>query len=124
MKKAISLALACLRWAVCLTGAAEAGFPNAYITLGYYYLYDLEDSKKAEEVFLKAAEEGEIQSYSSLGSMYLYSTREYKKAEEWLIKAAEAGDVSAYTTLGDYYCGAGGWPRGDINKAIEWGCEY
>ncbi len=101
--------------------AVDNGCLWAMRNLGSLYVYTLKDYNKGEEILLKAADAGETWAYISLANLYLYNNpKDYKKAEQWLLKAVDAGNAYAYTMLGDYYYGAGGWPRSDINKAIEW----
>lgn len=89
---------------------ADEGDINALLTLGYMYLYGLNDVemnyKKAYNYYLKAAEQGDSIAINNLGSMYhggVGVKKDIKKAAELYAEASDLGHVEASLNLAIIY---------------------
>ena len=83
----------------------------------------IQDSKTAEDWFVKAAETGDSEEQAALGTRYAqgaFGKVDYVRAKEWWEKAAEQNHLIAMWDLGDMYQrGEEGVPQ-DRHRAFAW----
>ncbi|MBR0336614.1 MAG: toll/interleukin-1 receptor domain-containing protein [Alistipes sp.] len=105
--------------------AAEQGYADAQINLGYCYDKGLgvtQDYAEAVKWYRKVAEQGDNYAQYNLGVCYEYGrgvTRDYAEAVKWYRKAAEQGYADAQINLGYCYDEGLGVTQ-DYAEAVKW----
>lgn len=95
---------------------AESGDAEEQASLGYLYLYDLDDKRSALEWFEKAAAQGNGRGLT--GAARIYQERGgYEKALKYFTAAAESGDTCGMYWLGRFYFEEYTY---DKEKALYW----
>lgn len=95
---------------------AESGDAEEQASLGYLYLYDLNDKRSALEWFEKAAAQGNGRGLT--GAARIYQERGgYEKALKYFTAAAESGDTCGMYWLGRFYFEEYTY---DKEKALYW----
>lgn len=97
---------------LCYRKAAEAGYPDAWQRMAYfYYLGDgvAKDEKEGIRLFKKAFSKGHLKAGTALGMLYLFGEgQEKKEGFRYTKRAAEGGEPTAMGNLGNcYYYGNG-----------------
>ncbi|WAW10289.1 sel1 repeat family protein [Oxalobacter vibrioformis] len=93
--------------------------------IGYIYLKEFKDEKKAFHWFMKSAEQGDMYGQYNLGQLYkqgIGGRKDYQQAFQWLSKAAEQGHAKAMATLGNLYADGLGVEKDEV-KAVTWYVE-
>jgi uncharacterized protein len=105
--------------------AADAGDPDAMVSLGFYFVTGhgvVKNPERAFELFSKAAATGNPDGLSDLGSMYsngLFVKQDNAKALDYYEKSIEAGSSFALNQIGVMYFDGKGVER-DYRAAAEY----
>ena len=98
--------------------AADAGYDEAKLKIGQYYLYIAEDVEKGLELLNAAAEEGIASAYSYLGDYY-YKAESPAAAKSWYEQGAALGDDNCIGMIGYMYDTGNGVAK-SYTQSIEW----
>ena len=85
--------------------AAHAGYRDAILAMGWYYLGGVgvpKDYEKAEKWYRKAARHGEPKAMFSLGRIF-YTKQDYTESFIWFSRAAEAGHERSLYWIGRHH---------------------
>lgn len=85
--------------------AARAGYRNAILAMGWYYLGGVgvpRDYEKAKQWYRKSARHGEPMAMFSLGRI-AYIQRDFSESFQWFTRASEAGHARSIYWIGKHY---------------------
>jgi hypothetical protein len=105
--------------------AADAGDPDAMVSLGFYFATGhgvLKNGERAFELFSRAAATGNADALSDMGSMYsngLFVKQDSAKALDYYEKSIEAGNSFALNQIGIMYFNGKGVER-NYDAAAEY----